>query len=363
MNKFITEKLHLDLWLIAGILALCALGLVVLYSASGENMDVVMGQALRMGFAFLVMLILAQLPPALLARWAIWIYAVSLLLLGLVLVAGEFGKGAQRWLEFGPLNFQPSELLKITVPILLAAYFSNRNLPPNIYQVLLATLVILIPVALIAKQPDLGTAVMVAVGGFSVLFIAGLSWSLIASIGVISISSLPILWFFFMHEYQRNRVITFLDPESDPLGTGYHIIQSTIAIGSGGLYGKGWLNGTQSHLDFLPERSTDFIFSVFSEEFGLMGVLVLVVLYLFLIARGLYIAGRAQDIFGKLLAAGLVVIFFVYVSVNIGMVSGQLPVVGIPLPLVSMGGTSMLTVMAGFGLMMTIHTHRRLFSH
>lgn len=363
MYKFITQRLHLDIWLLLGIMALCALGLVVVYSASGASLEAVTSQAIRMGIALGVMLVLAQTPPATLSRWSLWIYAVSLLLLGLVLIMGEIGKGAQRWLEVGPFSFQPSELMKLSVPILLAAYFANRSLPPNFYQFVLAAAAILVPVILIGKQPDLGTALLVAVGGFSVMFIAGLSWKLIMFIGTLGIASMPVLWFFFMHDYQRNRVLTFLDPESDPLGTGYHIIQSTIAIGSGGLYGKGWLNGTQSHLDFLPERSTDFIFSVFSEEFGLMGVLVLVSLYLFVIARALHIAVKAQDTFGKLLAASLTAIFFVYIAVNIGMVSGQLPVVGVPLPLVSMGGTSMVTIMAAFGLIMAIHTHRRLLSH
>lgn len=362
MYRFITQRLHLDVWLLIGIFVLCAIGLMVLYSASGENMAVVTKQAVRMGLAIIVMLIIAQTTPDALSRWAVWLYGISLLLLLLVLIIGEIGKGAQRWLDVGPVTFQPSELLKLAVPILLAAYLTQRHLPPNLFRVIIATAAIVIPVVLITKQPDLGTAVMVAVGGFAVLFIAGLSWVLIGSIGVLSISFMPILWY-FMHEYQRDRVITFLDPETDPLGTGYHIIQSTIAIGSGGLYGKGWLNGTQSHLEFLPERSTDFIFSVFCEEFGLIGVLVLISLYLFIIARGLYIAVKAQTTFGKLLAAGLVAIFFVYVSINIGMVSGQLPVVGVPLPLVSMGGTSMVTIMAAFGLLMAIHTHRRLLSH
>ncbi len=363
MNRFIAERLHLDIWLVFGILALCVLGLVTLYSASGESMEAVTRQAVRMTIAFAGMLLLAQLPPALLSRWSVWFYVVSLLLLALVLVMGEMAMGAKRWLDVGPLTFQPSELLKIAVPMVLAGYFGHRTLPPNLYQVLLAAIVVLVPVGFIAVQPDLGTAVIVTVAGFTVLFMAGLSWRLMTSIGLVGIAFLPVMWFYFMRDYQRNRVLTFLDPETDPLGTGYHIIQSTIAIGSGGLHGKGWLNGTQSHLDFLPERSTDFIFSVFSEEFGLMGVLVLVSLYLFIIARGLYIAVRAQDTFGKLLAAGLTSIFFVYVFVNIGMVSGQLPVVGVPLPLVSQGGTSMVTIMAAFGLMMSIHTHRRLLSH
>lgn len=363
MYKFITQKLHLDVWLILAILALCTLGLVVLYSASGESIEAVSRQGIRMTIALGMMVIAAQLPPATLVRWSVWFYGISLLLLIMVLVIGQMAMGAQRWLELGPLTFQPSELLKLAVPILLAAYFGHRTLPPNLYQVLLAAILILMPVVLIGKQPDLGTALIVAVAGFTVLFMAGLSWRLITCIGMLSIAFLPVLWFYFMHPYQRDRVLTFFDPETDPLGAGYHIIQSTIAIGSGGLYGKGWLNGTQSHLEFLPERSTDFIFSVFCEEFGLMGVLVLVTLYLLIIARGLYIAAKAQDTFGKLLAAGLTATFFVYVAVNIGMVSGQLPVVGIPLPLISKGGTSIVTIMVAFGLIMSIHTHRRLLSH
>lgn len=363
MYRFINQKLHLDVWLILGILALCALGLVVLYSASGENIQAVSRQGVRMAIAFTMMVMAAQLPPATLLRWAGWFYAFSLLLLILVLVTGQMAMGAQRWLDLGPLSFQPSELLKLAVPVLLAAYFGHRILPPNLYQVLLAAILVLVPVVLIGKQPDLGTAVIVGVAGFTVLFMAGLSWRLITCIGVLGVAFLPVLWFYFMHSYQRDRVLTFFDPETDPLGAGYHIIQSTIAIGSGGLYGKGWLNGTQSHLEFLPERSTDFIFSVFCEEFGFAGVLVLVTLYLLVIARSLYIAVRAQNTFGKLLAAGLTATFFIYVLINMGMVSGQLPVVGIPLPLISKGGTSIVTIMVAFGLIMSIHTHRRLLSH
>lgn len=363
MIKPLILRMHIDIWLLLGIIALCIVGLVALYSASGESTDAIVGQAARIGTALAGMLVLAQLPPPAMSRCSVWFYVIGLILLLLVLLFGEITMGAQRWLELGPLSFQPSELLKLAVPILLASYLGQRRLPPNIYQVIVSALLIIVPVVMIARQPDLGTAVIVGAAGFTVLFMAGLRWRLMICIGALGLAFLPVLWFYLMHDYQRDRVIIFLDPQSDPLGTGYHIIQSTIAIGSGGLYGKGWLNGTQSHLNFLPERSTDFIFAVFCEEFGLMGVLLIMSLYLFVIGRGLFIASRAQDPFGKLLAAGLTTIFFVYVSVNVGMVSGVLPVVGVPLPLVSQGGTSMVTIMAAFGIVMSIHTHRRLLSH
>jgi rod shape determining protein RodA len=361
MYKFLTQRLHVDPILLIGILLLCGLGLIILYSASGQDTDAVTRQVIRIGLALGVMLFVAQFTPAQMSRWALWFYAVSIVLLVLVLLFGQVGKGAQRWLALGPISFQPSELLKVAVPMLLAAYLSGARLPPTLWRTFIAVCAILIPVALIARQPDLGTAVLVAAGGFAVLFMSGMSWTLIFLISGTGAASLPVLWY-FMRDYQRDRVIMFLDPERDPLGAGYHIIQSSIAIGSGGLYGKGWLNGTQSHLEFLPERSTDFIFAVFSEEFGLMGVMILVSLYLFVIARGLQIAIKAQDTFGKLLAGGLVAVFFVYIFVNMGMVSGQLPVVGIPLPLISMGGTAMVTIMAAFGILMAIHTNRRLLS-
>lgn len=361
MYRFMTSRLHLDPLLLLGILALCGLGLVILYSASGESIEAIWRQAIRIALACGMLLVLAQVPPAQLARLAGWIYVISLLLLILVLVMGHIGKGAQRWLVLGPFSFQPSELLKLAVPILLASYLAKVTLPPRLWHVLIAVSAVLVPVILIGKQPDLGTALLVLCGGLTILFVAGLRWWWIFGMSGIAVACMPLLWF-FMHDYQRARVLTFLDPGSDPLGAGYHIIQSTIAIGSGGLYGKGWLNGTQSHLEFLPERSTDFIFAVYAEEFGLVGVLLLIALYLFIIIRGLIIASKAQDIFGKLLASGLVAIFFVYVFVNMGMVAGQLPVVGVPLPLVSFGGTSMVTVMAGFGILMSIHTHRRLLS-
>jgi len=350
---------HIDLPLLVGLLLLCGFGLIVLYSAAGEDLGQVERQALRLLLAFLVMLTVAQLNPGTLRRWSPWLYAAGILMLIGVLVFGEVGKGAQRWLDLGILRFQPSELVKLAVPLMIAWYVAERPLPPSWQRLSGAALMIVVPVLLIAKQPDLGTALLVASAGIFVLFLAGISWRLIGGLAVAGGAAAPVVWY-FMRDYQRQRVLTFLDPEKDPLGAGYHIIQSKIAIGSGGLYGKGWLNGTQSQLDFLPERHTDFIFAVLSEEFGLIGVLIMLALYLFVIARGLYIATRAQDTFTRLLSGSMILVFFVYLFVNTGMVSGLLPVVGVPLPLVSYGGTSLVTLMAGFGILMSVHTHRRL---
>ena len=350
---------HIDLPLLVGLLLLCGFGLIVLYSAAGEDLGQVERQALRLLLAFLVMLTVAQLNPGTLRRWSPWLYAAGILMLIGVLVFGEVGKGAQRWLDLGILRFQPSELVKLAVPLMIAWYVAERPLPPSWQRLSGAALMIVVPVLLIAKQPDLGTALLVASAGIFVLFLAGISWRLIGGLAVVGGAAAPVVWY-FMRDYQRQRVLTFLDPEKDPLGAGYHIIQSKIAIGSGGLYGKGWLNGTQSQLDFLPERHTDFIFAVLSEEFGLIGVLIMLALYLFVIARGLYIATRAQDTFTRLLSGSMILVFFVYLFVNTGMVSGLLPVVGVPLPLVSYGGTSLVTLMAGFGILMSVHTHRRL---
>ncbi len=350
---------HIDLPLLAGLLLLCGFGLVVLYSASGENLDQLQRQALRILLAFTVMLAVAQLNPATLRRWSPWLYLAGLLMLIAVLLVGEVGKGAQRWLDLGIVRFQPSELVKLAVPMMIAWYLAEKRLPPSWQRLFAAALMIVIPVLLIAKQPDLGTALLVASAGVFVLFLAGISWRLIGGLAVAAAGAAPVIWY-LMRDYQRQRVLTFLDPEKDPLGAGYHIIQSKIAIGSGGLYGKGWLNGTQSQLDFLPERHTDFIFAVLSEEFGLIGVLILLAMYLFIIGRGLYIATRAQDTFTRLLAGSMTLVFFVYLFVNTGMVAGLMPVVGVPLPLVSYGGTSLVTLMAGFGILMSIHTHRRL---
>ena len=356
------KKLHLDGPLLAAILALSLIGYIALYSAGGQSADLLLRRSIHLLLALAVMFAIAWVPPSQLSGTSLWFYLLSLFLLVLVLFFGETGKGAQRWLGLGPLRFQPSELMKLALPMVIAMYLSRQMPPPGLKKVCMALLFIIVPVLLVAKQPDLGTALLIALSGFAVLFIAGISWKLLGGFGVLALSSAPVIWN-LMHDYQKRRVLTFLDPEQDPLGAGYHIIQSKIAIGSGGLYGKGWLNGTQSHLEFLPERTTDFIFAVFCEEFGLIGVLILAGLYLFIIARGLYISVQSQELYGKLLGVGVIAAFFVYIAVNMGMVSGQLPVVGIPLPLISHGGTSMMTIMAGFGILMAVHTHRRLLSN
>ena len=356
------RALHLDPALLIGLLTLAGFGLVVLYSAGGEDTALLMRQLVRLGLAFFVLLLFAQVPMATLARWSPWIFAGGVLLLILVLVMGEIGKGAQRWLDLGFFRFQPSEMMKLAMPMMIAWYFADKPLPPSFRQLLVAGVLVAVPMLLIAKQPDLGTALLVGSAGFFVIFFAGIRWRLLIGLGALGVAALPVLWH-FMHDYQRQRVLTFLNPENDPLGAGYHIIQSKIAIGSGGFYGKGWLNGTQSQLEFLPERSTDFIFAVYGEEFGFLGAFMLLVVYLSIILRGLYIAMNAQDTYSRLLAGSLSLTFFVYLFVNTGMVTGLLPVVGVPLPLVSYGGTSMVTLMAAFGMLMSIHSHRRLLSH
>lgn len=360
-ERSLGQRLHIDFPLLLGILVLCVIGLIVIYSAGGQDISLVYRQAVKLMIALVGMVIVAQLSPAEISRWSLWLYIFGIILLVLVIFYGDIGKGAQRWLDLKIFRFQPSELMKLSVPMMIAFFLADKSLPPGFLRVLLACVFITIPVLLIAKQPDLGTALLVATAGFAVLFISGISWRLLTSMGILAAASAPLLWY-FMHDYQKRRVLTFLNPEHDPLGAGYHIIQSKIAIGSGGFYGKGWLNGTQSHLEFLPERSTDFIFAVFCEEFGMLGVLLLLCVYLFIISRGMYIALNAQHTFGRLLASGLTLTFFVYIFVNMGMVTGQLPVVGVPLPLISHGGTSMVTLMIGFGILMAIHTHRRFLS-
>jgi rod shape determining protein RodA len=360
-QQSLSQRLHLDVPLCFGLLVLCGLGLMVLYSAGGEDIGIMIRQATRLAVAFVLMFLVAQLSPAVIERWSLWIFFIGIIMLVAVLWVGHVGKGAQRWLDLGFFRFQPSELMKLAVPMVIAWYLSHKTLPPNIGDILIVGLMIIIPVGLIAKQPDLGTSLLVATAGLAVLFISGIRWKFIMVFVALCGLCAPILWH-FMHDYQRRRVLTLFNPEQDPLGAGYHIIQSMIAIGSGGIYGKGWLNGTQSHLEFLPERSTDFIFAVYCEEFGLMGVLLLLSIYLFIIVRGLYIAMNAQQTYGKLLAAALTLTFFVYVFVNMGMVIGQLPVVGVPLPLISHGGTSMVTLMLAFGILMSIQTHRRILS-
>ncbi|MDF2179334.1 rod shape-determining protein RodA [Aliiglaciecola sp. CAU 1673] len=361
-RRSLWQRLHIDPWLLLGLLILMGTGLVVIYSAGGQDMDLILRQVIRLGLALGVMFALAQVPPSFFMRVSIYFYFAGILMLVAVLLVGDIGKGAQRWLDLGFMRFQPSEIMKLTVPMMLAWYISRHHLPPRIWQIIVGFLLLLIPTLLIAKQPDLGTSLLIASSGIFVIFLAGISWRLITTAALLISGFVPILWMFLMQEYQKQRVLTFLNPESDPLGSGYHIIQSKIAIGSGGVSGKGWLQGTQSQLEFLPERHTDFIFAVFSEEFGLIGICLLLCLYCVIILRGMIIAMRAQEAYSKLLAGSITLTFFVYVFVNMGMVSGLLPVVGVPLPLVSYGGTSMVTLLAGFGMLMAISTQKRMMS-
>lgn len=353
------QYIHIDIVLLSFLLLLCSIGLFILYSASNQNWRAIDFQVARFLISFCAMFIVAQIPPATLQRTAPWIYLIGLVLLIVVLVMGHIGKGAQRWLNFGILHFQPAEAMKLAVPLLLAWYYHKIHLPISLKSVLMAIPIILIPAILTAKQPDLGTAILLVMAGASVLFWAGLSLQVILTTLCAIAVCVPFGWF-LLHDYQHQRILTFLNPERDPLGSGYHIIQSKIAIGSGGLFGKGWLNGTQSNLHFLPEHSTDFIFAVSGEEFGFAGSMILIVLYLLIVLRGLYITINAQDTFSRLLAGSITFTFFVSFFVNMGMVTGILPVVGIPLPLISYGGSSMVTIMASFGILMSIQTHRKL---
>lgn len=353
------QHFHLDLPLLAGVAALVGFGLIILYSGANQNINMVMQQSGRLVLACGLMVICAQISPEKYRLWAPWLFAFGIILLLTTLVAGHIGKGAQRWLSLGVVRFQPSEIMKLAIPLTLAWYLSVMELPPRFKHIVVAGLLILIPALLVAKQPDLGTALMLALSGACVLLLAGMSWRYIIALLVLLAGSCPVIWH-FMHTYQRQRVLTFLSPERDPLGSGYHIIQSKIAIGAGGIFGKGWLQGSQSHLHFLPEHATDFIFSVCGEEFGLIGAAILIGLYVFITARGLYISSKAQDSFTRLLAGSLSLTFFISMFINIGMVSGILPVVGVPLPLVSYGGTSMVTLFAFFGILMSISTHRKL---
>ena len=352
------RKLHIDIPLFIGLFLLCSISFLILYSASGQNIALLTRQATRIVFAFILMIFLARINPQQFYRYSLGLYIAGVLLLIAVLVMGKVGKGAQRWLDLGFFRFQPSEMIKITTPMMIAWFLSGYSLPPKPRQLIVAALLIVFPTVLIAKQPDLGTSLLVASSGAAVIFFAGLSWRFLIAIITVLMSLTPVLWH-FMRDYQKGRVLTFLNPEADPMGKGYHIIQSKIAIGSGGVHGKGWLGGTQANLDFLPESSTDFIFAVFAEEFGLLGCLGLLCLYLLIISRCLYIAVQAQDSYSRLLVGSLTFTFFVYVFVNIGMVIGVLPVVGVPLPLISYGGTSMVTLLGSFGLIMSIHTHRK----
>lgn len=355
----ILRRLHLDGPLLASIGVVVAYGLFVLYSATGQNLNQWLNQVERLGLALALLLALAQVPPAWLKRLSPAIYLTGVLLLVAVTVAGTVGKGAQRWLTVGLVRFQPSEIMKIGVPLMCAWYLRERPLPPSARDLALLAVIVLVPTALIAKQPDLGTAILVAAAGFSVIFLAGLSLRIIFAGALALGAAVPVVWH-FMHDYQKQRIVTFLDPSRDALGAGYHTIQSQIAIGSGGLFGKGWTHGSQAQLEFLPERSTDFIFAVIGEELGFLGQMLLLALYLIVIGRILYMASEAKDTYARLICGSLGLTFFVYVFVNTGMVSGILPVVGVPLPLVSYGGTSMVTLLCGFGILMSLYRHRKL---
>jgi rod shape determining protein RodA len=351
----------IDMPLLLIICAIAGLGMVVLYSAVSAESGLLLRQGMRFGVGLVAFFVMAQITPHYLRIFTPWMYMLGIGLLVAVAIEGQIGKGAQRWLDLGFVTFQPSELLKLAVPMMCAWFMHERRLPPTFAQLAVMGLIVLTPAILIGEQPDLGTALLVTAAGGLTILLAGISVRVMLAFGTLGLATLPVLWA-LMHDYQRARIFTFLNPETDPLGTGYNIIQSKIAIGSGGLFGKGWLAGTQSHLEFLPERSTDFIFAVMAEEFGLLGLCLLLVLYLALVGRGLYIAAEAQDTFSRLLAGALSLTFFVYVFVNAGMVSGLLPIVGVPLPLVSAGGTSMVTLLAGFGMLASIHGHRKLLA-
>ncbi len=355
----VLQRWHIDWPLLVGLILITLYGLIVLYSASGQDLHYVKRQSVFFVIAYGAMFSVAQVRLHVLEYWAPWFYAAGVAMLVLVLVMGVGAKGAQRWLSLGGFRFQPSEVLKLAVPIMMAAYLAKRLLPPRLTHVIFALILIAIPTLLIMRQPDLGTSLLIAASGLLVLFFAGLRWRyIIGALGILLASAWPI-WMFVLHGYQRQRILTMLNPEADKLGAGWNIIQSKTAIGSGGIDGKGWLNGTQSQLNFLPESHTDFIIAVLAEEFGLLGVLALLSMYVLVIGRGLWIAQMAQNTFARLLAGSITFTFFVYIFVNIGMVSGLLPVVGVPLPLVSHGGTSIVTLMIGFGILMAIGTERR----
>ena len=355
----VLSALKLDGPLLVGLGLVAGFGLLVLYSASGQSMPTMIRALAHLALGALAMLALAQVHPSFLRRRSPWLYLIGVILLLVVDGLGHIGKGAQRWLDLGFLRFQPSEIMKLAVPMMCAWFMHDRPLPPGFKSLVILAAMILVPIALVALQPDLGTALLIAVAGTLVVVMAGLSLRVMASFALL-LGGGAVLGWNFLHDYQRKRVLTFLDPQTDPLGAGYHIIQSQIAIGSGGVFGKGWMNGSQAQLEFLPERSTDFIFAVIGEEFGLMGAVLLLLLYSFVVARALYLAMQTHDTYARLLAGSLALTFFVYVFINAGMVTGLLPVVGVPLPLVSYGGTSMVTLLAGFGILMALYSHRKL---
>jgi rod shape determining protein RodA len=355
------SALNLDGPLLVALGLLAIYGLIILYSASGQSVDTVVRTIMRLALGAAAMLVLTHASPHFLRRLSPWLYALGVLLLLVVAASGVIDKGAQRWLNLGLFRFQPSEIMKLAVPMLAAWYLHERALPPDWKSLIVLALIIFLPAGLVAVEPDLGTAALIAAGGILLVLMAGLSARIIAALLLLAAGAAVLGWK-FMHGYQRERVLTFLNPQTDPLGAGYHIIQSQIAIGSGGIFGKGWMNGSQAQLDFLPEASTDFIFSVVGEEFGLIGLLALLALYVFIVGRSMWLALQTNDTYSRLLALSLGLTFFVYVFINAGMVSGLLPVVGVPLPLVSYGGTSVVTLLAGFGILMGLYSHRKLVS-
>jgi|TARA_B110000977_G_scaffold113115_1_gene146503 rod shape determining protein RodA len=354
------NALHLDVPMLLLLLIISAYGLVILYSAVGQQIEPVISQGIKVLVGLSAMVVIAQISPVVYMRLAPWIFLIGLIALVLIYFFGVEVKGSRRWLRIpGIVTFQPSEIMKLMLPLILAWYFHDRHLPPKARHVFWSLMLIFVPVMLIAFQPDLGTSLIIAASGLFVLLLAGVSWRLVLMAIGLGVSAAPALWF-VLRDYQKQRILTLLDPERDPLGAGWNIIQSKTAIGSGGLFGKGLFEGTQSNLDFLPESQTDFIVAVLAEELGLAGVVVLLILYLLLIGRGVILSVQAQDTFGRLLSGSITFTFFVYVFVNMGMVSGILPVVGVPLPFVSYGGTSILTLFLGFGILMSVHTHRRI---
>jgi rod shape determining protein RodA len=351
--------LKIDGPLTVGLGLIAAYGLIILYSASGQSVGTVVRTVLRLALGTVAMLLLARVNPNFLRRMTPWLYAAGCLLLVVVVAVGHTGMGAQRWLNLGLFRFQPSELMKLAVPMCCAWYLHERPLPPGWSALAMLAVLIVLPVGLVAIEPDLGTAALIAIAGALVIILAGLRVRVMVALSALTALGVWFGWS-FMHDYQRKRVLTFLNPQTDPLGAGYHIIQSQIALGSGGVFGKGWMNGSQAQLEFLPERSTDFIFAVVGEEFGLLGLMLLLMLYLFVAGRAIYLATQTQDTFARLLSASIALTFFVYVFINAGMVTGLLPVVGVPLPLVSYGGSSVVTLLAGFGILMTLYSRRKL---
>ena len=358
-SEGLQQRLHIDFPLFLAFMAIFMISLTTIYSASNGSIDAVVNQGIKILISISAMVVVAQFSPLSYARVGPWLYFLCLVLLILVLVIGETRNGATRWLNIGITSFQPSELMKIAMPLMIARYIAKGALPPDISSVALSIIIVLIPSYLIMEEPDLGTSILIAFSGLVVIFLSGLKKRYLAVAFTLFLAYLPFMWS-SIHPFQKKRVLSFLNPESDPLGSGYHLIQSKIAIGSGGLFGKGWLNSTQGQLDFLPERTTDFIFAILAEEFGFLGVSLLIGIYLFIIGRGIMIAINAQDLFSRLLASSISLTFFVYVFVNIAMTTGLLPVVGVPLPLISSGGTSMVTIMVGLGMLMSVQTHRRL---